>query len=212
MPQRLREQTATITGFNYRYRCRMPVWEPTLPPYHPRSTKADINSFSRIQREFHRVQSLGLWWISASDEQGSVAGIVFFVALLWGVWFILLAKYPRSSPAHTRHHPVGNCTNTRVLGIDQVPGTPHQTYQIYFKAPLGWSHWFTFPADTQPLLRVGIGSFAIASCLIFLFYFLALISPCLSTILLLSDIIDDYCFIYCAELNTVQIAAGVDSS
>lgn len=113
-----------------------------------------------------------------------------------------IAKYPRAPHAHTRHHPVGNCTSTRVLDIDKAPGTP----------PLGRSHWFTSPVDTRAFLWVAVGSFAIASTLIFLFYFLALIGPSILTILLLPCIIGGYCIIYFAKLNMVQMAASVDGS
>ena len=42
------------------------------------------------------------------------------------------------------------------------------------------------PPDTRPVLRMAIGSFTVVSALIFLFYFLAVISPSFLTILLLS--------------------------
>ena len=44
----------------------------------------------------------------------------------------------------------------------------------------------SIPPDTQPVLRMAIGSFMIISSLIFLFYFLPIISPSFLTILLLS--------------------------
>ena len=104
----------------------------------------------------------------------------------------LLAQYPRSSPALLVTTPLDTVQyEYSSIRYPQTPGpTPHLIILIYFKAPLRRSHRFTFLANTQPLLRIAIGS-----SLIFLFYFLPLIGSSLSIILLLSCIIDDYYFI-----------------
>lgn len=100
---------------------------------------------------------------------------------------------------------------TRVLDIDETPDTLHLICLTRFKALLDQSRSACpFPRYPTPL-RNAVNSFPIASSFVFFFYFLALIGPSISTILLFC-IIDNYGIIYWAKLNTVQMAAGADSS